>query len=980
MTMSISVAKLTKSDRAWQSKQGAKQLMDSLRILLLEDSLLDAELIQNTLVDGGINGEFIRVDNCKDFVDALETDSFNLILCDYSLPGFDGSSALDLAQVRCPNIPFILVSAALGEELAIETLKRGATDYVLKHRLGRLVPSVRRALRETRERKERLQAEQALRESEARFQRLVANMPGMIYQYSPCINGSEAFSYVSSGVRDLFGVEPEAAIQDANVIWSQIHPDDLPSLRESIAISVQQSLPWQWEGRIVSQSGEVKWIQGKSRPQQFPGYKVWDGLLIDITDRKQTEQALRLSENRYRSLANAIPQLLWVNDADGEMQFFNQRWQAYTGIVDLTLGVELWHEVIHPDDLQSMSKIRDTAIAAGEPYEIECRLKRFDQTYRWHLARIVPLKDELGQVLYWYGTATDIDDIKQIVAGQRFLAEASSALAASLNYQTTLNNIAQLAVPFLADYCFFDVVTSEETIERVAWHHVNPAKREWMSQIQNHIPSLEGSQHPVAQVLLQGKSMLQAVVTDEWLHSIAINPEHLQFMQAAQLRSFITVPLMVQSRILGALTFCFTADSHRHYTQADLALANELAHRAALALDNAQLYQQAQDANRAKDQFLAVLSHELRTPLNPIMGWAKLLQSTQKDPATVLRGLQAIERNAKLQTQLIEDLLDISRILRGELRLHISKVDLKPAIEKALETVHLAAEAKSIQIQTQFDANVGYVAGDAGRLQQVVWNLLSNAVKFTPEGGRVDVSLKRVDSYAQIQVKDTGKGITSGFLPYIFDYFRQADSKTTRKFGGLGLGLTIVRHIVEMHGGTVQAVSSGEGQGTLLTVTLPLLKETVGWIKAISQNSASPAPETNHSILHSLENVRVLVVDDEADTLELLTSVLRYAGATVTAVASATDALSVFAQSKPDILVSDISMPGMDGYELMRRIKRMASAIGETIAAIALTAYAEEVHEQQALAAGFQQHMTKPVKPDELVQAIAMLVEQDYQT
>jgi PAS domain S-box-containing protein len=823
--MVINLAKLTKLNRVCRISLGAERLMDSLRILLLEDSLLDAELIQATLVEGGIEGEFIRVDRLDRFINALETDTFHLILADHSLSGSDGASALDVAQTYCPDIPFIVISATLGEELAIEILKQGATDYVLKHRLGRLVPSVYRALREATERRERLRAEQALRESEARFQRLVANIPGVLYQYSPSSDGSDVFSYVSSGIRELFEIEPETALQDANAVWSQVHPEDLPTLQASIASAAQHSLPWQWEGRIVTRSGKTKWIQGKSRLDPVACGNTWDGLLIDITDRKQIEHALRLSESRYRSLANAVPQLLWVNDSAGEIQFFNQRWQEYTGLEDLELGVGLWREIIHPEDFEPTATIREQAIAIGEAYEIECRLKRFDQVYRWHLARIVPLKNEQGQVLYWYGTATDIDDIKQIVMGQRFLAEASSALAASLDYRTTFNTIAKLSVPFLADYCFFDVMTAEETIDRVAWHHVDLQQQKWMQHITEPLPHLEHRQHPVVQALVDGKETFQEIVTEEWLKTIALSADHLQLMQMAQLRSFITVPLKMQNRVLGTLSFCVTAHSNRSYTQADLALMHELAHRAALALDNAQLYQHAQAANRAKDQFLGVLSHELRTPLNPILGWAKLLQTTRKDEATVLRGLEAIERNAKLQTQLVEDLLDISRILRGELRMQIEKVELKQAIEQALETVRLAADAKSISLQAEFDPQVAYVGGDAKRLQQAVWNLVSNAVKFTPAGGRVSVNLQYANGYAQLQVCDTGKGITPDFLPYVFDYFQQADSKTTRKFGGLGLGLTIVRHIVEMHGGTVEAVSPGADQGTMLKVQLPLLKD-----------------------------------------------------------------------------------------------------------------------------------------------------------
>ncbi|WP_416666874.1 response regulator [Egbenema bharatensis] len=952
--------------------------MNSLRILLLEDSLLDAEIIQTTLLDAGIFSEFIRVDNRNDFVNALETDVFDLIISDYSLPSFDGFSALDFAQALCPEIPFILVSAALGEEVAIEALKQGATDYVLKQRLGRLVPSVQRALREARERQQRQRAEKALRENEVQFQRLIANLPGMICRFTSCEANTETvtYTYVSSGIRELFELTPEAVLQDARVIWNQIHPVDFPSFKDSMSTAVQQGCSWHWEGRIITPSGQTKWIQGSARPEQLIDGNVWDGLLFDITDRKQMEQALSLEERRYRSLCNAIPQLLWVNDADGKIQFFNQRWQEYTGVVDLTAGIGLWRNVIHPDDLQPVSLIRDRAVVAKEAYEVECRLKQFDQTYRWHLARIVPLKDEQGHVLSWYGTATDIDDIKQMVAGQRFLAEASSALATSLNYQATLTRIAQLVVPFLADYCFFDVVKDdhEQTIERVAWHHGNPQKQEWMNQIVNYIPPMSVKHHPVSYALLKGSAMFITHVTEEWLQSIALSAEHLQFMQAAELRSLMTIPLIVQDRILGALTFCFTSDSDRHYTQADLTLANELAHRAALALDNAQLYQQAQNANRAKDQFLAVLSHELRTPLNPILGWSKLLQSPGKDESVINRGLEAIERNARLQTQLIEDLLDISRILRGKLQLDISSVNLRSVIEGALDTIRLAAEAKSIQIQTRFDPAVNCIAGDFNRLQQVVWNLLSNSVKFTPEGGRIRVSLQSIDSCAQIQVTDTGKGITPGFLPYVFDYFRQADSKTTRQFGGLGLGLAIVRHIVEMHGGTVEASSPGEGQGSTLTIKLPIPNSQPGQNDNASRLNASSEsiPPTS---LQPLSSIQILAVDDDPDALELLVSILNYAGATVFAASSAIEALNLFRQTNPDVLISDIEMPQMDGCELVRAIQALTAAQETLPVTIALTAYAEEIHQQQALAAGFQLYITKPVQPHELVRTIAMLTQ-----
>ncbi|MBE9193075.1 response regulator [Gloeocapsopsis crepidinum LEGE 06123] len=367
----------------------------------------------------------------------------------------------------------------------------------------------------------------------------------------------------------------------------------------------------------------------------------------------------------------------------------------------------------------------------------------------------------------------------------------------------------------------------------------------------------------------------------------------------------------------------------------------------------------AETANRIKDEFLAVLSHELRSPLNPILGWVNLLQSRKFDEQTTAKALATIERNAKLQTQLIEDLLDVSRILRGKMVLNVTRVNLVNVVEAALETVRLAAAAKNISIQKVFASEI-LVSGDSNRLQQVVWNLLSNAVKFTPTGGRIEVHLQQLESIAQIQVKDTGKGIHSNFLPYVFEYFRQEDGTTTRKFGGLGLGLAIVRQITELHGGYVKAESLGEGQGTTFTVQLPLPQN----------DSQDNEQKKNHSscILH-LQGVRILVVDDEVDMQELVLAILEQYGAKVRIAASAADALLTLDSFLPNILISDIGMPDVDGYMLMRQVRQRSR-----IPAIALTAYAGEYDQLQAFAAGFQDHLAKPVEPEKLVQAIANLI------
>jgi CheY-like chemotaxis protein len=374
---------------------------------------------------------------------------------------------------------------------------------------------------------------------------------------------------------------------------------------------------------------------------------------------------------------------------------------------------------------------------------------------------------------------------------------------------------------------------------------------------------------------------------------------------------------------------------------------------------------EAQEANRIKDEFLAIVSHELRTPLNAILGWSQILSNRKMNEATLAKALETIQRSATLQGKLIDDILDISRIVQGKIQLNTRPVHLLTVINAAIENIRPTAEITGIQVESLLDPEVGQIMGDPERLQQIVWNLLSNAVKFTPSSGRVEVRLESVDSMAQITVKDTGKGINADVLPYIFERFRQAEPATTRVYGGLGLGLAIVRHLVEMHSGTVYAASDGEGMGATFTVQLPLMQ---------SQNKLpldqKPLVLDN---LPSLDGLRVLVVDDQTDTLELIAFILSEYGADVRTTPSASEAFDAIAQSVPDILISDIGMPEEDGYSLLARIRTLPAEQGGLLPAIALTAFAREEERTRALKAGFSRHIPKPVEPAELVIVVANL-------
>lgn len=383
--------------------------------------------------------------------------------------------------------------------------------------------------------------------------------------------------------------------------------------------------------------------------------------------------------------------------------------------------------------------------------------------------------------------------------------------------------------------------------------------------------------------------------------------------------------------------------------------------------------EEAETASRMKDEFLAMVSHELRTPLSAVLGWTNILRTGQLPGERVAAALETIERNARAQKQLIEDLLDVSGIITGKLRLDVRPIDPMSPIEAAIAALQPAAEAKGIRIQKVMDTQAGLISGDADRLQQIVWNLLSNAIKFTPRGGRVQVRLERVDSHMEIVVTDTGMGIKPEFLPFVFDRFRQADSTRTRAHGGLGLGLAIVRHLVELHGGEVRADSHGASQGATFTVKLPLIPvyEHPRAGEGVHPRAGTAVPDVECS--DRLDQLRVLAVDDEEDTCDLLKTMLERCGAEVTTATSAQLALDAIRNGRFDLIVSDIGMPGTDGYELIQSIRRLPAERGGKTPAIALTAFTRTEDRLRALRAGYEMHVPKPIEYAELVTVMASL-------
>jgi PAS domain S-box-containing protein len=418
------------------------------------------------------------------------------------------------------------------------------------------------------------------------------------------------------------------------------------------------------------------------------------------------------------------------------------------------------------------------------------------------------------------------------------------------------------------------------------------------------------------------------------------------------------------------------------YILADISARKEAEQERTELLNRAQAARlEAERTSRLKDEFLATLSHELRTPLNAILGWARLLHGGQLDPKTVSRAIDSVERNAKIQTKLVEDLLDVSRIITGKWRLETRPVDLCTSVESSIEAIRTTLETKEITLEKELDLRVGLVLADPSRLQQILWNLLSNAVKFTPKRGHIQVRVTREGASAAISVKDDGKGITEEFLPYVFERFRQADGSLTRKYGGLGLGLAIARHLTELHGGTIEVESAGENKGSVFTVKLPLLSE---WISErptgeVVRFPSAAAPEAAPPELSiALKGLRILVVDDEPGSRELLLTLLGHCGAEVETGSSASQALAEVTRFKPDVLISDIEMPEQDGYSLVRQLRLLEDNLGQRIPAVALTAHARTEDRMQALAAGFDTHVCKPVEPAELVTVVASLARRRF--
>jgi len=646
-------------------------------------------------------------------------------------------------------------------------------------------------------------------------------------------------------------------------------------------------------------------------------------------------------------------------------------------------------ELLHEDDREHARLAVDEALATHSDYDVEYRIRRpSDHAEVWVASKGRVLYGKNGSVLGMLGFVQDIstrksneETLREQAEALRTLNEIGKTISAELDLHNTVQAVTDAATELTGARfgSFFYNILNDEGASYMLYTLAGVAREAFA-----HFPM------PRATDLFGPTFRGEGVVR---IDNVKRDPRYGQNspyygMPEGHLpvTSYLAVPVISRSgEVLGGLFFGHPEPAI--FTERDEIIVSGLASQAAVAMDNARLYEaakkaraeaeqaatenerlykQAEESSRLKEEFLATISHELRTPLSAILGWARMLRVGQLSPENAAKALDTIERNARAQAQLVDDLLDVSRIITGKLRMDVRPADPNSFIDAAVESVLPAADAKGVRIQKVVDTGPISIPGDPVRLQQVVWNLLSNAIKFTPRRGRVQIRSERVNSHLEIIVSDTGQGISSDFLPHVFDRFRQADQKTSRQHGGMGLGLAIVRHLVEMHGGTVRANSDGEGKGATFTVMLPIspvyqVDSSGGRVHPGARDLLPPdeAPDR-------LDGLTILAVDDEADTRELLRQGLEYCGAKVKVVGSAAEAINVLMSSVPDVLISDIGMPGTDGYELIRQVRALPPDRGAKIPAIALTAYTRIEDRLQALRAGYDMHVPKPVELAEL--------------
>jgi PAS domain S-box-containing protein len=702
----------------------------------------------------------------------------------------------------------------------------------------------------------------------------------------------------------------------------------------------------------------------------------------------ETQQAteMQAERKRLRELFESIPGVVW--EAWGHPDSANQRINYVSDYVEPMLGYKadewtsqpnFWLQIVHPDDRERAASVAAEKFAAGQLGENEFRWITKDGRTIWVLARSATIKDERGVPIGMRGVTFDITQRKEVEQRLALLAEISTTGLTTLPFEQLATLIARRTAEVVGEYCIIRMLR-EGRLEAIAYAHSVPEAEPMVRAMASHSNLLEINSL-YADIVREPRTLVENDLSAESFARVDRAGVEEVFEKYRARRGIFT-PLVSQGTFVG--TLAIGRATSPPFTATDAQFAEAIASRASLAFENARLVEaarqdaeeaqaartEAEEAGRVKDEFLATLSHELRTPLNAILGWAHMLRDPQLLVDRRQAAIDTILRNAQSQEQLISDILDVQRIMAGKIRLNLRTVDLGNVVRSAAETVQPSADAKAVRLQLLLDLDTPQITGDPDRLQQIVWNLLSNAIKFAPQGGHVQVRLLKASDDCELVVEDDGPGIKREFLPHVFERFRQADSSTTRTHKGLGLGLAIVRSLVEMHGGTITAANTAAPAATGAVFTIRLPREAI--TAAVAGGLTLDREPMWTGETPSLDGLRVLVVEDDTDSRELLGAILLRCGANVTLTGSVAEAMAAFETRQFDVLVSDIEMPEEDGYTLIRRIRSLTSDRSE-IPAAALTAYASPSDRMKVLGAGFNIHVAKPVQPAEIAIVVASL-------
>jgi PAS domain S-box-containing protein len=801
---------------------------------------------------------------------------------------------------------------------------------------------------------ERRRAEEALRERENQLRVVTDTTPALISY----IDAEGRYRFVNRQYELWFGHTRHEIV--GRTMTEVLGPAAMDVLRPYVDAALRGENV-QFEAEAPYRDGGIRWIDGQYVPDRLAngdvrGFYVF---VMDISERKSAEAALRKSEERFRQLADAMPQIVWAARPDGHIDYYNERWYEYTGFPRGEYGQASWEPILHPDDVRRCVDTWFGCIQSERPYQIEYRFKdRRTGGYRWFLGRADPVRDEQGRIVRWFGTCTDIDDTKHVEGTTRFLADASAALADLTDQASTLQKVASLAVPQFADWCAVHLQEADGSVRRLAFAHDDPTKVRLARELDSKYPSASGTPG-VRQVLRSGELEWAASIPDEMLVALTQGEEHLRMVRELGLKSYISVPLKSRGQMFGALTFV-TAEPGRTYDADDVRAADDLAHRTVIALENADLLAKLRQDDRRKDEFLAMLAHELRNPLAPIRNAVQIFRGKGLPVPELQWATEVVDRQLHQLTRLVDDLLDVSRITRGTIELRKELVELATVVNSAVEASRPLIEKWGHNLTITIPPQPIRLEADPARLAQVLLNLLNNAAKYTDQGGRIWLTAERQSDHVLIRVKDNGIGIPVEMQPRIFDLFTQVDRSVERSEGGLGIGLTLVQRLVEMHGGTVGARSDGPGKGSEFVVSLPVARD----IKV-----EGPAGTAGDEELSASPARRILVVDDNHDAADSLGMLLRMMGNEVHTAHDGLEAVGAAAAFQPDIVLMDIGLPKLNGYEAACRIRAQEGGAG--ILLVALTGWGQEEDQRRAKDAGFDHHMTKPVEFDVLKKLLA---------